>query len=78
MAEETEDPARTFPPALFGGILAAGVIYLLVTGTASMIVPTADLGDSDGPLLEVVEQGPVGIRRSCSRGSPCSPWPTAR
>ena len=61
VAEETEDPARTFPPALFGGILAAGVIYLLVTGTASMIVPTADLVDSDGPLLEVVEQGPVGI-----------------
>ena len=61
VAEETEDPARTFPPALFGGILAAGVIYLLVTFTASMIVPTAELAESDGPLLEVVEQGPLGI-----------------
>jgi amino acid transporter len=61
VAEETEDPARTFPPALFGGILVAGVVYLLVTLTASMVVPTADLVDSDGPLLEVVDQGPLGI-----------------
>ena len=61
VAEETQDPARTFPRALFGGILAAGVIYLLVTFTASMIVPTAELTESDGPLLEVVEQGPLGI-----------------
>ena len=61
VAEETEDPARTFPPALFGGILVAGVIYLLVTFTASMIVPAADLEASDGALLEVVERGPLGI-----------------
>ncbi len=61
VAEETQDPARTFPRALFGGLLIAGVIYLLVTLTASMVVPAADLAESDGPLLEVVEQGPLGI-----------------
>ena len=61
VAEETQDPARTFPPALFAGILVAGVIYLLVTLTASTVVPTPDLVDSDGPLLEVVAQGPLGI-----------------
>ncbi len=61
VAEETRDPGRTFPRALFGGLLIAGVIYLLVTFTASMVVPTAQLTESDGPLLEVVQQGPLGI-----------------
>lgn len=61
VAEETRDPAHAFPRALFGGLAIAGVIYLLVTMTASMVVPTAALSDSSGPLLEVVERGPVDI-----------------
>ncbi|MDA0183065.1 APC family permease [Solirubrobacter phytolaccae] len=61
VAEETKDPARNFPKALFGGLLIAGVIYLLVTFTASMVVPTQQLTDSDGPLLEVVREGPLGV-----------------
>ena len=61
VAEETRDPARAFPRALFGGLLIAGLIYFLVTFTASMVVSTADLEGSDGPLLEVVRQGPLDI-----------------
>jgi basic amino acid/polyamine antiporter, APA family len=61
VAEETRAPERTYPRALFGGIAIAGVLYLLVTMTASLVVPTAELSDSDAPLLEVVEQGPLGI-----------------
>ena len=61
VAEETRNPARAFPRALFGGLLIAGFIYFLVTFTASMIVPTGDLEGSDGPLLEVVRQGPVDV-----------------
>jgi amino acid transporter len=61
VAEETRDPARNFPRALFGGLAIAGVIYLLVTLTASMVVPTTQLMESDGPLLEVVREGPLGI-----------------
>ena len=61
VAEETRDPARAFPRALFGGLAIAGVIYLLVTMTASMVVPTGALSDSSGPLLEVVERGPLDI-----------------
>src|SRR3712207_4243026 len=34
VAEETRDPARAFPRALFGGLLIAGFIYFLVTFTA--------------------------------------------
>lgn len=61
VAEETRDPARAYPKALFGGLVIAGVLYLLVTIGASMVVPTGDLVGSSGPLLEVVKQGPLGI-----------------
>jgi amino acid transporter len=61
LAEETRNPRRVFPPVLFGGLLLAGAIYLLVTIGASMVVPTDDLAGSSGPLLEVVDQGPLGV-----------------
>jgi len=61
VAEEAEEPSRTYPKILFGGLAIAGIIYLLVTIAASSVVPTGDLAASDGPLLEVVEQGPLGI-----------------
>ena len=57
VAEETQDPRRSFPFALFAGILIAGGIYFFVTFTASMVVPTEQLANSDGPLLEVVREG---------------------
>ena len=52
---------RNYPRVLFGGLAIAGAIYFLVTVGASAVVPTADLASSDGPLLEVVRQGPLGI-----------------
>jgi APA family basic amino acid/polyamine antiporter len=61
VAEETKEPRRVFPRALFGGIAIAGVLYFFVTVGASMVVPTTDLAASSGPLLEVVKQGPLGI-----------------
>ena len=61
VAEETQHPSRNYPRAIFGALLLAGVIYLLVTFTASMVVPTATLAESSGPLLEVVEAGPIAI-----------------
>ncbi len=65
VAEETINPAKTFPRALIGGMVAAGVIYVLVAITAALTVPTKTLADSDSALLEVVKEGilpvPVGI-----------------
>jgi APA family basic amino acid/polyamine antiporter len=61
VAEETKDPHRAYPRVLFGGLAIAGTIYILVTIGASAVVPTGDLASSDGPLLEVVKQGPLGI-----------------
>jgi basic amino acid/polyamine antiporter, APA family len=61
VAEEAQEPSRTYPRVLFAGLLIAGVLYLLVTIGASVVVPTGDLAGSSGPLLEVVQQGPLGI-----------------
>jgi amino acid transporter len=36
-------------------------VYLIVTVLASMAVPTGTLADSDGPLLEVVQLGPLSL-----------------
>ncbi len=61
ISEEVKDPTRVYPKVIFGGLAIAGVIYLLVTIGASAVVPTPDLTNSSGPLLEVVKQGPLGI-----------------
>jgi amino acid transporter len=62
VAEETENPSRTFPRALFTGIAVAGVVYLAVAFVAAMVVNPAELaGQESGALLLVVEQGPLGI-----------------
>jgi basic amino acid/polyamine antiporter, APA family len=61
LAEEAEQPSRSYPRALFGGLIIAGVVYLLVTVVASMAVPTERLAGSSGPLLEVVQIGPLSL-----------------
>ena len=61
VAEETKDPSRVFPRALFLGLGVAGIVYMLVTVIASMAVPTDKLVGSDGPLLEVVTLGPLAM-----------------
>jgi amino acid transporter len=55
LAEETKNPRRSYPRALFGALATAGVVYLLVGVVTSAAVPTAQLADSSGPLLEVVK-----------------------
>ena len=65
VAEETVNPAKTFPRALVGGMVVAGIIYVLVAATAALTVPVKQLADSDAALLEVVKEGiiplPVGF-----------------
>ncbi len=56
VAEETRDPRRSYPRALFGALATAGAVYVLVGLAASVAVPTARLAESSGPLLEVVEE----------------------
>jgi basic amino acid/polyamine antiporter, APA family len=61
VAEETKEPSRVFPPALFLGLGIALTVYILVTLIAGMAVPVDTLSGSDGPLLEVVTLGPLAI-----------------
>ncbi|WP_058235161.1 APC family permease [Devriesea agamarum] len=57
MAEETQDPVKTFPRMLIGGLSLTGVVYVLVSITAVAIVPVGKLTESSTPLLEVVHAG---------------------
>ncbi|MFD5138814.1 APC family permease [Streptomyces sp. NPDC058378] len=59
MAEETQDPARTFPRAIFIGVTVTGTIYVLVALVSSLLVDSRTLEGSSGPLLEVVKAGGV-------------------
>lgn len=52
VAEETIDPSRSFPRALIGGMLTAGVVYVLVSIAAALAVPIDTL--SGNTLLEVI------------------------
>jgi APA family basic amino acid/polyamine antiporter len=61
VAEEAQDPVRMLPIALIAGLGIAGLIYVVVSFTAAMVVDPAVLAKSSGPLLEVVKAGPVPI-----------------
>jgi amino acid transporter len=57
MAEETQNPARTFPRAIFIGVAVTGTVYVLVAMVSSLLVDSRTLEGSSGPLLEVVKAG---------------------
>ncbi|MBD7920139.1 amino acid permease [Cellulomonas sp. Sa3CUA2] len=55
LAEEITDVSRVYPRALFGSLLTAGVVYLLLGFVAPAVVAPEELAESTGPLLEVVK-----------------------
>ena len=57
VAEETIEPYKAFPRSLVGGMLVAGIVYVLVSISAALTVPTDTLAGSDAALLEVVKAG---------------------
>lgn len=63
VAEETIDPYKAFPRSMVGGMVVAGIVYVLVSMAAALAVPTDQLADEDlGPaLLQVVESGILPI-----------------
>lgn len=54
IAEEVRDVRRVYPRALFGALLAAGIVYVLVAAAATVVLDPATLGASSAPLLDVV------------------------
>ena len=61
LAEEVRDVRRVYPRALFGSLLAAGAVYVLVGLAASIVLPPDELAASSGPLLEVVRAADAGV-----------------
>ncbi|MBG6054798.1 amino acid transporter [Salinibacterium sp. CAN_S4] len=52
VAEETINPSRAYPRALIGGMVTAGIVYVLVSIAAALAVPIGDLAGNT--LLEVI------------------------
>lgn len=61
MIEEVQNPTLTYPRALFGALLTAGAVYLLVGLASSVAVAPDVLQESSGPLLRVVEASGVNV-----------------
>ena len=61
MIEEVKNPRKTYPRALFASLFTAGAVYLLVGLASSIALPAAELQESSGPLLAVVEATGVSI-----------------
>ncbi|MGN6107023.1 MAG: APC family permease [Kofleriaceae bacterium] len=59
LAEECEQPHRTFPVALFAGIAVTGTIYVAISFIAVALVDPPHLATSSGPLLDVVRAAGV-------------------
>jgi len=52
VAEETINPSRAYPRALIGGMVTAGVVYVLVSIAAALAIPIETLAGNT--LLEVI------------------------
>ncbi|MGL4173666.1 MAG: APC family permease [Actinomycetota bacterium] len=63
VAEEVRDVRKIYPRALFGALLVAGGLYVLVGAVASAAVRSdgEPAGNLNGPLVQVVQAANVGI-----------------
>jgi APA family basic amino acid/polyamine antiporter len=61
VAEEVRDVHRVYPKALFGALLTAGAIYILIGLASTIALPPNDLNSSSGPLLQVVQATGFGV-----------------
>lgn len=59
--EEVKRPSRVYPRALFGSLVTAGIVYVLVGVASAAALPSAELQESTGPLLAVVEATGVSV-----------------
>lgn len=59
LSEEVKNPEITFPRVMALAVATTAAVYILVAALAVMTVPHDELSVSDGPLLAIVERGPV-------------------
>jgi APA family basic amino acid/polyamine antiporter len=53
ISEETKNPRRIIPKAIFFSVLITGILYILVSLASIQIMPWNDLGKSVAPLADV-------------------------
>lgn len=56
VAEEVKQPEKNMPRAILAALGAAGLLYLGVSWVATAIIPGNELGQSEAPLLAVVNK----------------------
>lgn len=61
VAEEVEQPERTFPKAILTALLMSGSVYIAVYLVASSVIPPVELQDESAPLLAVIRITATGI-----------------
>ena len=63
VAEEAKNPERDYPRALFGGILIAGAIYLIIGVLAPAVLSRETLIDTENgtPLISIATTGPLAV-----------------
>lgn len=61
VAEEIRNPSKVYPMALFGALITAGIVYVLVGIASSVVLSPEDLSQSSGPLLDVVAASGLGF-----------------
>ncbi|MCR2783451.1 MULTISPECIES: APC family permease [unclassified Microbacterium] len=61
IVEEVTAPSRVYPRALFGSLIVAGIVYVLVGLASAIALPAEDLAGSSAPLLDVVAATGVPI-----------------
>jgi len=59
--EEVKRPSRVYPRTLFGALVTAGIVYVLVGVASAAALPSDELQESTGPLLAVVEATGVSV-----------------
>lgn len=61
VAEEIREPSKVYPRALFGALITAGFVYVLVGIASAAVLSPSDLAGSTGPLLDVVAAAGIGV-----------------
>jgi len=61
LAEEIKDVRRTYPRALFGALLIAGVVYLAIGAGAALVMPVPQLIAAATPLMDIVHRAQLGV-----------------
>lgn len=63
VAEEVKDPGRNMPRAILTALLVTGIVYLAVVIVATSVVAPDLLGQSEAPLLSVVQHSTDAVPR---------------